>query len=374
MKSFKIIISVVLILLLFSGCSDASNNLKDLSIVEGMGIDLKDEEVVITVQTLNLSKEGFGAEALSGNITMNSEGSGRNISEAIARVKERLSKELFFGQNRLIVFGMNMAKNYINKNLDYLLRSADSRMDVSVCIAEKEASEIMESKENEALVPSASITSLLELGEKSGFAVNVTTNELLNVYLDKTSDMYFPVISAGEKSASVVGVAIYSGNELAKVLDKNSTYGFLFLSNKISYGVLNVENEEFGKIGLNIISSLTKTRTSVENGRVVFHADVKSQLMIDAMEHGLINSITRENLYEIKELAEEMISSYCQNAFLDCVQSKSDCLRIGESLAMFSPNNYAKLSDDWKNVLPTAVIDLNVDCEFKKINENSKGN
>ena len=374
MKSFKIIISVVLILLLFSGCSDASNNLKDLSIVEGMGIDLKDEEVVITVQTLNLSKEGFGAEALSGNITMNSEGSGRNISEAIARVKERLSKELFFGQNRLIVFGMDLAKNYINKNLDYILRSADSRMDVSVCIAEKEASEIMESKENEALVPSASITSLLELGEKSGFAVNVTTNELLNVYLDKTSDMYFPVISAGEKSASVVGVAIYSGNELAKVLDKNSTYGFLFLSNKISYGVLNVENEEFGKIGLNIISSLTKTRTSVENGRVVFHADVKSQLMIDAMEHGLINSITRENLYEIKELAEEMISSYCQNAFLDCVQSKSDCLRIGESLAMFSPNNYAKLSDDWKNVLPTAVIDLNVDCEFKKINENSKGN
>ena len=374
MKSFKIIISVLLILLLFSGCSDASNNLKDLSIVEGMGIDLRDDEIVITVQSLNLSKEGFGAEALSGNITMNSEGNGRNISEAIANAKESLSKELFFGQNQLIVFGMELAKSYINENLDYLLRSADSRMDVSVCVAENEAAEIMESKENDALVPSESIISLLELGEKSGFAVDVTTNELLNVYLDKTSDMYLPVITAGEKSASVAGVAIYNDNELAKVLDKNSTYGFLFLSNKISYGVLNVENEEFGKIGLNIISSLTKTRASVEDGRVVLHADIKTQLMIDAMERGLINAITRDNLYEIKELAQELIWSYCQSAFLECTQNKSDCLRIGESLAMFSPNDYAKLSDDWENVLPSAVLDLNVNCEFKKINENSKGN
>ena len=364
----------MLILLLFTGCSDASNNLKDLSIVEGLGIDLKDDEIVITVQSLNLSKEGFGAEALAGNITMNTQGEGRNISEAIARVKESLSKELFFGQNRLIVFGMDLAKSYLNKNLDYLLRSADSRMDVSVCIAEKEAAEIMDSKENDALVPAESITSLLELGEKSGFAVDVSTNELLNVYLDKTSDMYLPVISAGERCASVIGVAIYNDNELVKVLDSNATYGFLFLSNKISYGVINVENERFGKIGINIILSMTRTWTSVENGRVVLHADIKTHLMIDAMEKGLINAITRENLYEIKGLAEELIASYCQSAFFDCTQSKSDCLRIGESLAMFSPNDYAKLSDDWENVLPTVVLDLNVNCEFKKINENSKGN
>ena len=374
MKSFKIIISILLISLLFTGCSGAAVNLKELSIVEGMGIDMREDEVVIIVQTLNLSKEGFGAEALSGNITMNSEGRGRTISEAIANVKESLSKELFFGQNRLIVFGMELAKSYIDKNLDYLLRSADSRMDLQVCIAENEAAEIMESKENDALVPSESITSLLKLGEKSGFAVDVTTNELLSVYLDKTSDMYLPVIRAGERSTSVVGVAVYNGNELAKVLDGDATYGFLFLSNKISYGVLNIESEEMGKIGLNIISSLTKTRAGVENGEVVLHADIKTQLMLDAVESGLVNTMTREQLYEIKELAERLISLYCQNAFFDCTRSKSDCLRIGESLAMFSPNDYAKLSDDWETALSTAVLDLNVNCEFKKINENSKGN
>ena len=78
MKNFKILLSVMLILLLFTGCTER-NDLSDLSIVEGMGIDYNDDEVTVTVQTLNLAKEGSGAEALSGNVTMNTSGKGSNI-------------------------------------------------------------------------------------------------------------------------------------------------------------------------------------------------------------------------------------------------------------------------------------------------------
>ena len=184
MKNFKILLSVMLILLLFTGCTER-NDLSDLSIVEGMGIDYNDDEVTVTVQTLNLAKEGSGAEALSGNVTMNTSGKGSNISDAIENVTESLSKKLFFGQNRIIVFGMGMAENYLEKNVDYLLRSSDSRSDVKICISEKDAAEIIDSHENDALVPAESITSLLNKGEKNGFAADVTTNELLNLYLDK---------------------------------------------------------------------------------------------------------------------------------------------------------------------------------------------
>ena len=111
-----ILLSVMLILLLFTGCTER-NDLSDLSIVEGMGIDYNDDEVTVTVQTLNLAKEGSGAEALSGNVTMNTSGKGSNISDAIENVTESLSKKLFFGQNRIIVFGMGMAENYLEKNV-----------------------------------------------------------------------------------------------------------------------------------------------------------------------------------------------------------------------------------------------------------------
>ena len=362
MKNFKILLSVMLILLLFTGCTER-NDLSDLSIVEGMGIDYNDDEVTVTVQTLNLAKEGSGAEALSGNVTMNTSGKGSNISDAIENVTESLSKKLFFGQNRIIVFGMGMAENYLEKNVDYLLRSSDSRSDVKICISEKDAAEIIDSHENDALVPAESITSLLNIGEKNGFAADVTTNELLNLYLDKTSDIFLPVVRADEKCVSVAGIAIFNDEKLVTVLDENSTFGFLILSNKIKTGFLNVLSDELGEIGVDIIKSKTKTYASVENGKVV----------LDAVEKGLINTITSNHLKEVEKLVENKISDICSNAFYQCVNGKSDSLRIGENLAMYSPKDYDALSDDWGSVLSEAQLDIKVNCKFKKINENSKG-
>ena len=372
MKNFKILLSVMLILLLFTGCTER-NDLSDLSIVEGMGIDYNDDEVTVTVQTLNLAKEGSGAEALSGNVTMNTSGKGSNISDAIENVTESLSKKLFFGQNRIIVFGMGMAENYHETNVDYLLRSSDSRSDVKICISEKDAAEIIDSHENDALVPAESITSLLNIGEKNGFAADVTTNELLNLYLDKTSDIFLPVVRADEKCVSVAGIAIFNDEKLVTVLDENSTFGFLILSNKIKTGFLNVLSDELGEIGVDIIKSKTKTYASVENGKVVLHAEIKSNLMLDAVEKGLINTITSNHLKEVEKLVENKISDICSNAFYQCVNGKSDSLRIGENLAMYSPKDYDALSDDWGSVLSEAQLDIKVNCKFKKINENSKG-
>ncbi len=358
--------------MLFTGCTER-NNLSDLSIVEGMGIDYKDGKIAVTVQTLNLSKEGTGAEALSGNVTMSTSGSGENISDAIENLTESLSKKLFFGQNRIIVFGMDLAEQYLDKNLDYLLRSSESRPDIVLCISDKDAETVMNSTENEALVPAESVVSLLRTGEERGFGAEVTTHELLNLYFDKTSDIYMPVITASEENVSVSGIAIYNGEKHAKVLDDRSTYGFLFLSNKTESGLLNVKSPELGDIGVEIISSKTKLKVDVKNGKPVLHANIKAQLMLDAVEKGLVNTITTEHISRIEKLVNEEISRLCLSAFKDCVNSGSDCLRMGERLSMTSPGDYAKLSDDWKSAFSDAELDVKVNCRFKKINENSKG-
>lgn len=372
MRIFKISAVICLVLLLFTGCTER-NDLSQLSVVEGMGIDYSDDKVSVTVQTLNLSKEGSGAEALSGNVTMNTTGEGSNISDAIEDATGKLSKKIFFGQNRIIVFGRKMAESYIDKNIDYLLRSSDSRSDVKICIAEEEASKVMESKENNALVPSESITSLLEMGEKSGFGANVTTNQLLNMYMDKTSDMFLPVVKAEKKNVSVAGIAIYNKEKLVKVLDKNETFGFLMLSDKIQEGFLTVTSEELGEIAVDIIKSKTKTYASYEKGKVVFHVKIKSDLMLDAVEKGYLSTITKKHLQDIQKLVEDKMIEYCSLAFTECVKGKSDSLRVGENLAMYSPKAYDTLSDHWDEVFSEAVLDIESECRFKKINENSKG-
>lgn len=372
LKIFKIIVSAALIMLLFTGC-ESRKNLNDLSVVEGLGIDYEDDKISVTVQSLNLAKEGNGADALAGNVTMNTQGKGDNISSAVDEVSESLSKKLFFGQNRILVFGMNMAKDYLNVSLDYLLRSADSRPDVVLCIAEEEAAKVMDSKENDALVPAQAISALLETGEENGFAVYVTANDLLNMYTDKTSDMYLPVIKPAEQNATVSGIAIYSDEKLVDVLSNDKTMGFLFLKNEINSGSLTINSDDFGKIGVDIISASTKTKARLENGQVIYDVKIKAYLMLDEIEKGIVNSISKKDIENITAVAEEEIKKQCSAAFYSCTENQSDCLRIGESLAKNSNKAYQSVCNDWDTHLKNTRLDIKVDCVIKKINENSNG-
>ncbi len=373
MKNFKIIISLALIIFLILG-GKPRNNLRDLSVVEGIGIDYESGEYTATVQSLNLSKEGSGAEALSGNVTMNNTGKGKNIAAAVDDVSKSISKKQFFGQSRVMIFGMNIAQSSLESSLDYFLRSIDSRSDVCVAVSSQKASEIIESKENDALVPAQTISSLLSLSEKSGFGAYVTTNDLLNAYADKTSDIYLPVLSAENDAVKVIGIAVYSENKLVKILNSEETFGFLFLTNKIDNGLLEFEDENLGEVNAKIISSSTKVSANYENGKVIYKVKIKTKIMLNQVENGALNFLTQKDLKNIQNLANKKIENLCLSAFNTCMANKSDVLRIGDCLAMKSPGAYDLLSDDWHNNLQNCRLQISVNCNLNKISENSETN
>lgn len=87
MRGVKVIAVLLVVCLCFCGCS-ARKNLKDLSVAEGLGIDNAEQGKRVTVQTLNLAKAGNGTAALSGNVTLNTAGTGRNISSAAAQLRK----------------------------------------------------------------------------------------------------------------------------------------------------------------------------------------------------------------------------------------------------------------------------------------------
>lgn len=368
----KISVCIILAAAVFSGCT-GNENLKDLSVVEGMGIDYENGEIGVTVQSLNLSKEGSGAEALSGNITKTVQGTGKNISAAVQRTSESLSKKLFFGQNQILVIGKDLAENNINLCFDYLLRASDSRPDVAVCISSGKASETLSSNIGGSLVPAQAVSELLYNGESEGFAAYVTVNEMLNLYKDKTSDIYLPVVSAGSDSAEVTGIAVYNDVKLANVLPETQILGFLLLTDKVDEGYFEFESEDYGKIGAKISDSKTKTDARVENGTVVYSVEISSTLSVEELENGAEGMISKKNLQNISSQAQSELEKRCRAAFNSCVLYGSDCLRIGENLAARSPSDYAALSDNWNEQLSSVRLEVNSTCKLKKVNENASG-
>lgn len=372
LKGFKIVICTVLIAAMFSGCVNTVH-LKDLVVVEGMGIDAGDNGVRITVQTLNAGNS-TGGEAPQGNMTNNTDEEGESIVDAVSMLSKSLSKKIFFGQNKLIIFSRETAQKDFEKKLDYFLRSSDSRPDVAVCISDTTAKDIIESKENDANIPSENIVYLLKNGQDAGVSAYVSTNELLNMYSDNTSDIYLPVLKK-EKNADHVqtnGIGLFSNSKLVYTMDDEETMGFLFISGKINSCSIEFEDKELGEIGVEVSSVKAKKHINIVDGNIVFAVDITAQLMIDEIEKGIVTNLDKEKLGRICTNAEKKITQLCEKAFYACRDNGSDALRVGEYLSKDSPKSYDKLSDDWDTYFKTVSLSVNANMNLKKLSDNTQ--
>lgn len=371
-KMFKIIVCIALICSAFSGCMHQTN-LKNLIVIEGIGIDNSEDGVQLTVQSLNPGKS-TGVEKPEGNMTINTVEKGSTIVEAISNLNKAMSKELFFGHNKIIVFSREICQTDLNNKLDYFLRSSDARADVAVCMSDGEAKKIMENTEDGAHVPVENMVYLIGNGQKMGTSIYVTTNDLLNLYADKTTDMYLPVLKerADQDNVELSGIAIFSNDKLSYVLDEEETLGFMLMSGKIKNCYLEIYDEDLGNIGIEVIPTRVKKKVAIVDGGVVFNVDVKGHLMINEVEKGIANVLKEEHLKTICSRAEEKISYLCSRAFSACQEHGSDSIRVGEYLAKDSPQSYKLLSDDWDAYFKTVTLSVDSDINLKKISDNTQ--
>lgn len=371
-KVFKIIVCMVMICSVFSGCMHQTN-LKNLIVIEGIGIDNTDDGLQITVQSLNPGKS-TGVEKPEGNMTINTIEQGKTIVEAISNLNKAMSKELFFGHNKIIVFSREICETDLNNKLDYFLRSSDARADVAVCMADGDAKKVMENSEDGAHVPVENMVYLIGNGQKMGTSIYVTTTDLLNLYSDKTTDMYLPVLKerADEDNVELSGIAIFSNDKLSYILDDEETLGFMFMSGKIKNCYMEIYDDHLGNVGIEVIPSDVKKDVKISEGKVIFNVRVKGHLMINEVEMGVSNVLKEECLKTISEKTEEKIVYLCNKAFEACQKYNSDAVRVGEHLAKDSPKSYELLSDDWDAYFKTVTLSADSEMKLKKISDNTQ--
>ena len=106
-KCIKIFFSLFLCFLLFTGCT-GSRHLKDLFIVEGLGIDYYDNNLSVTLQGLKVNVSNASDTPL-GNRVVNTSASGTTVSYAMNKIAKAVSKRAFFGHNEIIVLSKELA-------------------------------------------------------------------------------------------------------------------------------------------------------------------------------------------------------------------------------------------------------------------------
>lgn len=368
-KATQIIVCVCLIATVFGGCQNAQG-LSNLTIVQGVGIDKNDDKTKVSLQYLNLNKSS-SADSLGDKITAVASGEERTVNGAIFNASKMLSKSMFFGQNKIIVFGSDYIQDGLRRGVDYLTRSVDSRPDVLLALSSEKASDIIESKENDARIPTESIYELLTVGEQNGYSAAVTVNQLQNLYIDGMTDVYLPILSPGEDCAKCDGIAVFSKESYAARLNDDETFGLLLIKGRAKGGTLEIENSSLGNICVQLSKASSKRGATVKNGKITYNCTVSVQLMLDEIQHGISTAVSPDQAKQIERLFEDKIKNMCLASLKKCAQNKSDPFMISRSVAKSDIDLYNSLKSNWRDELNNIDYRVDVSASLQLVKDNS---
>ena len=371
-KCIKIFFSLFLCFLLFTGCT-GSRHLKDLFIVEGLGIDYYDNNLSVTLQGLKVNVSNASDTPL-GNMVVNTSASGTTVSNAINNIAKAVSKRAFFGHNKIIVLSKELAQNDIKNYIDYFFRSEDSRADVAICVSNEKAKFILESKENDANVPSENILFLINNNEETGQSILVNENEFLMLYEDKYSDIYLPVIERKDDESTVksAGIALFSDNRLAYITNDIETKGFVILNNKAKDVLIQISDEKFGKIDVKLSNIKCKKSASIVENKAYFNVEINADIILGEIEKGTQNKLSKKDNKRLCALVEKACNEMISETYNACIYAKSNALRIGKFIARDCPEYYEKHLSDSNGGFQEAELNVNSYINLEKISDNSQ--
>ena len=371
-KCIKIFFSLFLCFLLFTGCT-GSRHLKDLFIVEGLGIDYYDNNLSVTLQGLKVNVSNASDTPL-GNMVVNTSASGTTVSNAINNIAKAVSKRAFFGHNKIIVLSKELAQNDIKNYIDFFLRSEDSRADVAICVSNEKAKFILESKENDANVPSENILFLINNNEETGQSILVNENEFLMLYEDKYSDIYLPVIERKDDESTVksAGIALFSDNRLAYITNDIETKGFVILNNKAKDVLIQISDEKFGKIDVKLSNIKCKKSASIVENKAYFNVEINADIILGEIEKGTQNKLSKKDNKRLCALVEKACNEMISETYNACIYAKSNALRIGKFIARDCPEYYEKHLSDSNGGFQEAELNVNSYINLEKISDNSQ--
>ena len=370
MKKSKIAVCIALILLIsssFGGCK-YNVRLSDMSIVQGLSVDYENKKTSLCVQYLDLSKGTGTTDKLESNITSVENGVGNNINECVSATSSSISKPLFFGQNKVIVFGLDYVKNGID-DIEFILEGVNSRPDVLVAVCEQKGEDMIKSKENNARVPAQSLFEKIRTGEQIGKSVGVSVNDVINLVESEGADLYLPLFSVSDDNADCAGIAVFSSNDYAATLNDEQTFGFLLIQNSTDGANITVYDEKFGNVGIEITSSKAKNKAYYDNDRVVMQTDLSMKLTLNDAQKETDSKINTKDAKRIEALVNKKVEQMCKSAVNKCFSNKSDPFMLGKMLAKSDGGTYKERAKSHRESLPSVEDQINVQSNIRMTDE-----
>ena len=376
----KRIISLALtIVLLFSlsACEKAGTELSQLMIIQGIGIDYKDDIYKVTVEILNNEQSGSpNGNSQSDNKTKIYSAQGKSISEALRLLTTKSGNVPLFAHNRVIVINENLQEKSISHVMEFFVRNYDSRVSQLLCVAKgKSAEDIIRARLLDDTVKSEILENLLEESYMQSIVPRVRVIDAVNILQNPLMSLCIPAVTVTDNGENedyaLTGCALYNTNgQIASFITTQQAKGLAFLSDSVKGGFLSGSLPNDEGITFLINKSKTKYKVRVEDGKLIYSLVVNISCDIDEISNVNLYETDIQLLNEIKACIKKTISEKMKNT-LEILQNNidGDCIYFCKILELKNNDLYQEIKNNWQQLFPTIETEITVDVTIRRIGE-----
>lgn len=384
MKKNLFIFSLIFLILILSGCW-SKRELNELALVAALGIDLVDDEYVISAQVIDPSQVSSKQSASGQAPVVTYHAQGKTVFEAIRKILASSPRKLYFAHLQLVVIGEELALNGLRDTVDFLGRDQEIRNDFTVIVSQQAtAKDVLNVLTPIEKIPANKMLNSLKVMQDAwGSTLEVDIEDLVTKL--GVNDQYF-VLSAievlGDKSLGIdqtnverietpvmlkfTGLAIFKEDKLLGYLDEYDSKSLNYLNNHIKSTIEIISCPSKGELSTEITQSKAKTKGVIIDGKPTIQinmnvvqnvAEVNCDIDLTTLKKiDWINNQTEEH---IQKNVEQVLNTLQENY-------QADVLGFGEAIHRADPTLWEKIKDDWQTIYPE--VEVNV-----KVNVNTQG-
>ncbi len=367
----------VVCLLSFSSCEKPGTELSDLMIMQGIGIDVSNNEFKVTVEILNNEQSGSpGGNGNSDNKTKIYTAKGETVGEALRKLITKSGNEPMFAHNRVVVIGEEAANRNLSDILDFFERNYDSRASQLLCIAKNTTGEtVIRAKLLTDTIKSKILENMLEESAKQSLVPKVRIIDAVNYMKDETSGICIPAVKVeknGEnENYELDGCALFGRDStFSMYIDSTTAEGIAILNDKIEEGVISADLPNGQKASFYINKGKSRYEITQENGVLQYNLKVAISCDLEGVQGDEYFS-TDTGVLETFQTA--VAGSLCKKAenTLIVLQGKhgADVVRYGKRLRLKENDLYHNMKNDWDKVFPEIKLNIVADVTIRRIGE-----
>lgn len=374
----KRILALILIVtcLFCTGCWDQIE-ITDLALVIATGIDMGDkpgQNVVLTIQVANprvlVPGEGGGTtEAF-----WTARGEGKTIREATYQISHRIPRRIFFGHNRIMVIGEEVARSGVELYMDRYVRSRETRPNIYVLVARGRAQRVLETTMATFQSSGMALINLFDLGQNHAIVPMRMTQFLYDLTLENTGAVA-PIVDVVEQASVSVEeqkdgarMALSIGNlavfdmkgRMVGELGETETLGLLWIRGWVQRTEISVPCPVKGSkepVDLELVGSTNAIKVHIDKSGLP-RFEVQLRVMLDVAEHfgehpGLDHAWYVESL---AKRANTVIAQQIQSAVSKAQALNVDVFEFSEELRRQHPEEWKKLGRNWQDVFPMVEV------------------